>query len=71
VPNWLDTAGYRTGVVQGRWAECDTQPIPSVIKVAWTDVRKMLPANTPSISREQREALIRARRTALQHRPLW
>jgi hypothetical protein len=71
VPNWLDTAGYQTGVVQGRWAECDTQPVPSITKVAWADVRKMLPANTPSVSREQREALIRARRSALQHRPLW
>jgi len=71
VPNWLDTAGYQTGVVQGRWAECDTQPIPSVVKVAWADVRKVLPVETPSVTREQRESLIRARRTALQHRPLW
>ncbi len=71
VTNWLDTAGYQTGAVQGRWTECDTQPIPNVIKVAWSDVRGMLPANTPSVSREERESIIRARRTALQHRPLW
>ncbi|HYP63603.1 MAG TPA: hypothetical protein VEQ16_06930, partial [Acidocella sp.] len=22
VPNWLDTSGYRTGVIQGRWVDC-------------------------------------------------
>ena len=34
VPNWLDTAGYPTGVIQGRWFQCDTQPVPSIRKVA-------------------------------------
>jgi hypothetical protein len=71
VPNWLDTAGYPTGVIQGRWAECDSQPIPSVRKLALADVRKSLPAETPAIGPEQREQIVRERRAALQHRPLW
>ena len=34
VPNWLDTAGYPTGVIQGRWMECTSKPVPTVRKVA-------------------------------------
>ena len=33
VRNWLDTAGYPTGVIQGRWTGCDSQPIPTTKKV--------------------------------------
>jgi hypothetical protein len=71
VPNWLDTAGYPTGVIQGRWTECDSQPIPSVRVVELAKVRSRLPADTPTVTPEQREALIRERRAALQQRPLW
>jgi hypothetical protein len=71
VPNWLDTAGYRQGLVQGRWTDCDAQPIPSLRKAPLAEVRKLLPADTPSVSREAREQLIRARRAAYQQRPLW
>ena len=28
VPNWLDTAGYPRGIIQGRWAECDSATDP-------------------------------------------
>jgi hypothetical protein len=71
VPNWLDTAGYPTGVVQGRWAECDSQPVPAVRKVKLADIRRALPAATPRITPEQRERALRDRRSALQQRPLW
>lgn len=71
VPNWLDTAGYPEGVIQGRWTGCDAQPIPSVKKVMLADVRKALPPDTPSVTPAERQAEIRERRTALQQRPLW
>jgi hypothetical protein len=71
VPNWLDTAGYRQGLVQGRWAECDSQPIPSVRKVALADLRKHLPPDVPTVSPAERERIVRERRAALQQRPLW
>jgi hypothetical protein len=71
VPNWLDTAGYPQGLIQGRWAECDSQPIPSVRKVPLAQVRQFLPANTPTIAPDERERNIRERRAALQQRPLW
>jgi hypothetical protein len=71
VPNWLDTAGYTTGVIQGRWMECSSEPIPVVRKVAVADVRKWLPAGTATITAQQRDKQIRDRRATLQQRPLW
>jgi hypothetical protein len=71
VPNWLDTSGYPTGVVQGRWMECATQPVPTVRKVALGAVRQLLPRETPTITPQQRDQLVRDRRAALQQRPLW
>jgi hypothetical protein len=69
--NWLDTAGYPRGVIQGRWMNCDTQPIPSVRKLALTAVRAALPPETRFVTPAERDRLIRARRYALLQRPLW
>ncbi len=71
VPNWLDTAGYPTGAIQGRWTDCSSQPVPTVRKVALKDVRKSLPEDTPTIGNEERDRQTRDRRAALQQRPLW
>jgi hypothetical protein len=71
VLNWLDTAGHAKGLIQGRWTDCDSQPIPTVQKLALQDVRKSLPVETKTITPEQREQIIRERRAALQQRPLW
>jgi hypothetical protein len=71
VPNWLDTAGYPTGLIQGRWADCDATPTPTVRKLALSEVRKALPADTPTVTPEQRDRIVRERRAALQERPLW
>ncbi|MFT4048115.1 MAG: hypothetical protein QM661_15675 [Solimonas sp.] len=71
VPNWLDTAGYPRGIVQGRWTYCDSAPVPEVRKVAVSEVRKLLPAETLVVTPAQREAIIRERRAAVQQRPLW
>lgn len=71
VPNWLDTAGYPRGAVVGRWAGCDSQPVPSTQKVPLAKLREILPPNTPVVTSAQREAVIRERRAAFQQRPLW
>lgn len=71
VPNWLDPAGYTTGAIQGRWTDCDSQPIPTIKKVAFANVRKELPADTPTVTPVQREEIIRQRRMYFQLRPLW
>ncbi len=71
VPNWLDTAGHRHGAIQGRWTDCDSQPTPSVEKVKLAELRQHLPAETPTITPEQRDRILRDRRAAAQQRPLW
>jgi len=71
VPNWLDTAGYPIGAIQGRWTGCSEQPVPSVRKVALADVRSQLPPDTPTVTPAQRDRIVRDRRALLQQRPLW
>jgi hypothetical protein len=71
VENWVDTAGYPVGVIQGRWFGCDSTPVPSVRKVAVADVQKLLPPETKRITPTERDRLVRTRRAELQQRPLW
>ena len=71
VPNWLDTAGHPRGVIQGRWTDCASQPVPSVTKVALDEVRAHLPPDTPSVSAEERQRIVRERRAAYQQRRHW
>lgn len=71
VRNWLDTAGYPTGVIQGRWTDCDSHPMPTVKQVRVDEVSRHLPADTAMVTPEEREAIIRERRSAVQERPQW
>lgn len=71
IPNWLDTAGHPLGVIQGRWTDCNSQPVPSTQKVLLEEVRKHLPADTPVVSAEERQEIIRQRRAAYQQRIRW
>ncbi|MBW8753018.1 MAG: DUF1214 domain-containing protein [Sphingomonadales bacterium] len=69
--NWLDTAGYPTGMIQGRWTGCDSEPIPHVQKVKVADVLKVLPKGAATVTPAERQDILRERRRALQERPLW
>jgi len=69
--NWLDTSGYPTGMIQGRWTGCDSEPIPAVRKVKVTEVLKTLPRGVATVTPAQRQDILRERRRALQERPLW
>jgi hypothetical protein len=71
VPNWLDTAGYLSGAIQGRWLECSENPVPTLRKVNLADVRALLPPDTPVVTSRQREEQVRERRSQVQQRPLW
>ena len=71
VANWISTSGYPTGVIQGRWTECNSQPVPSLRKVPVNHVAQFLPATTPKVTAQERERIIRDRRSRLQQRPLW
>lgn len=69
--NWLDTAGHPTGIIQGRWTGCDSQPMPTVKKVKLGEVLKALPKGVATVTPEQRQDIVRERRRALQERPIW
>jgi len=71
IANWMDTSGYPIGMIQGRWTGCDSQPIPEVRKVKVKDVPGLLPKDTPRVTAEQRQTIIRERRRALLERPYW
>ena len=59
------------GVIQGRWTDCDSQPMPSIRKVALADVVSTLPSNTAMVSPEERDRIIGERRAACLQRPFW
>ena len=71
VPNWLDTAGYNEGVIQGRWNTCSSAPVPTAKLVKLADLRSALPADTPSVSAEERDRQLRDRLLGAQMRRKW
>jgi len=71
VKNWLNTSGHPRGVVQGRWTNCDSQPMPVAKVVKLKDLRKALPADVATVTHQQRQEILRERRRALLERPLW
>jgi hypothetical protein len=71
VPNWLDTSGYPSGAIQGRWFDASSAPTPEVKKLKLADVRSALPQDTPAVSPAEREAAVRERRIKAQMRVVW
>ena len=71
IANWIDTAGHPTGLLQGRWMDCDSQPIPVLTKVKLSDLAAHLPSDVRRVTPDQRQAIIRERRAAQLARPLW
>jgi hypothetical protein len=71
VHNWLDTAGYESGAVQGRWFGATATPNPSIRTVKLADVLGQLPAGTKRVTTEERAATLRNRRIAAQKRVIW
>lgn len=71
VPNWLDKADNKWGMLQMRWNKPSNAPDPTVTKVALADVRDHLPPETPVVTPAQRTEQLRRRREAAQFRRLW
>jgi hypothetical protein len=61
IPNWLDTAGEQTGVLQYRWIWTENNPKPTLSRVPFAAIRRALPDGTPTISAEQRRREIYGR----------
>jgi hypothetical protein len=71
VPNWLDTTGCTTGVLQCRWTGSPTPPTVSSRVVSFDALRDHLPASTPTVTAEQRDQSLRDRKAGAQLRSLW
>jgi len=71
VPNWLDPAGYTEGGIYGRWYDCSSEPVPTIKRVKFADLRAHLPADTPVITPAQRAEELRIRVRACQRRRRW
>jgi len=71
VPNWLDTGGHTRGSIQGRWNRCSEHPLPTLRRVKLGELRRHLPADTPTVGPEQREAALRRRLRGSQLRRRW
>jgi hypothetical protein len=71
VPNWLDPAGYTEGGIYGRWFDCDSSPTPIIKRVKLADLREHLPADTPTVTPEERTEELRRRVRACQRRRRW
>lgn len=71
VPNWLDNGGYRSGMIQGRWNQCSSAPVPTLTRVKLADVRSHLPKDTPTITPAERDTALRERRIGAQLRRRW
>jgi len=69
VPNWLDPGGHQAGTVFGRFILAEgALETPQTRRVAFSALRKELPADTPTVTPRQREAVLRRRRNAVQKR---
>ncbi len=71
VPNWLDPAGFNEGTVYGRWYDCDSCPKPTISRVPLAELRRHLPADTPTVTPAERARVLRERVRAAQRRRRW
>ena len=70
--NWLHTSGHRSGLLSLRWEHCDAYPEEhKVTKVSFDQVRDHVPADTPVVTAEQRDATMRRLRKGAQMRKRW
>ncbi len=73
VPNWVDTTGHREGFMTPRWTYSETPaqedwPTITAKKVRFSEIRQHLPADTGTVSAEQRREQIRIRQRHVQKR---
>ena len=68
VPNWIDTEGRPTGMVAYRWIWATTTPTPDGEVVALADVKRLLPADHPVTTPDDRREALARRRHAIHRR---
>ena len=71
IANWLDTGERLTGSIMLRWTQASSGPEPRLTIVDAARLRDHLPADTPTVSQEQRQAALRERMRGAQWRQRW
>jgi hypothetical protein len=69
--NWMDTTGYRTGVLQCREIGSQDAPVVSTRVVPLASVLDVLPRATAVVTPAERRAALEVRRIGSQLRSLW
>ncbi|MBV9843308.1 MAG: DUF1214 domain-containing protein [Sphingomonadaceae bacterium] len=64
VPNWIDAQDPGVGMAQWRWYRTEKRVVPTVRKVPLAQLRDHLPADTPYVFAEERQATLLRRRDA-------
>ena len=62
VPNWLDPSGHPEGNILYRYQQSRTDPKPEAQLVDVAELREALPADTPSVTAQQRREEVAQRR---------
>jgi hypothetical protein len=64
VPNWLDPVCWDAGIILLRWYRAARDPLVVTRKVPYSQLREHLPADTATVTPEQRRDEIERRRRA-------
>lgn len=68
IENWLDTAGYRAGMVTYRWVLTTTEPAPECEVVPLAEVTDRVAGTTPRFTEAERREQIHRRQIAVARR---
>jgi hypothetical protein len=68
VPNWLDAAGYTSGLINSGWIEPAEPPVLDVSLVKFADLGTELPPGTPRVGTEWRHEQLRLRKIGVDRR---
>ena len=68
VPNWIDTEGRRTSMLTYRWIWARSKPVPTAEVVPLPELWTKLPGDHPTVTPEQRRAVLAARAEAVRAR---
>jgi hypothetical protein len=68
VANWLDTAGHSNGAMILRCVRTTTAPTPTARLVKIEDIASVLPAETKTVTSEERASVLERRRRAVHER---
>jgi hypothetical protein len=68
VPNWLDTGGQATGIIQSRFLLPSAPPEITLRTLPLSEVRSVLPASTPVVTPAERHEAVLRRVLAVQRR---